>query len=274
MFTENKRDGYLNTRGEIAIAAIFESADRFSEGLAAVQIDRKYGYINVKGKSAVKPSFALAFPFRSGFARVIKQSGCLYIGYGPCDFFNPVILPFTFSAYRQPMTDQPPCMYSFIDRTGRVLSPTTYRDAKDFSEHLAAVGNGRLWGFLDANGTTAIPLQYENAEPFSEGLAAVEIDGKWGYVNHAGELVIASTFLTAFPFSEGVAVTKTAVLQYHFIDKTGKPAIRESFSGASSFVLGRAHVQYGVDHDSATWAYIDHRGRQLFRYSKNGKLTP
>lgn len=266
--------GYLNTRGEIAIPARFEFANDFSEGFAAVQLGRKYGYIDPEGRFVVKPSFGLAFPFKNGFARVIKESSCLYIGYGPCDAFNPVILPFTALRYPAPTTWKGPrCRYSFIDRAGRELSSSTHREAKDFSEQMAPVGDGRAWGFIDANGTVVLPLKFQNAEPFSEGLAAVQINGKWGYVNHSGNLVIAPTFLAAFPFSEGLALTIISGWRYQFIDKVGNPVIPGPFTGASSFVMGLAHVRSGVDYDSATWAYIDHQGHAVFRYNERGLLA-
>lgn len=272
-FRQGDRFGYLNTRGEVVVPAMFDAADRFSEGLAAVQIDRRYGYIDSQGRLAIKPNFGLAFPFKNGFARVINETGCLYIGYGPCDAFNPIVLPFTGLLYRTPTGKEPRCRYSFIDRTGRELSARTYREAKDFSEQTAPVGDGRVWGFIDANGTTVIQLTYQNAEPFSEGLAAVQIQGKWGYVNHAGNLVIAPGFLAAFPFSDGLAVTMIDGWQYEFIDKKGKRAIPVSFTGASSFVMGLAHVRSGVNYDTATWAYINHQGQTVFRYDERGSLA-
>ena len=272
-FRQGDRFGYLNTRGQLAVPAMFEAVDRFSEGLAAVQIGRKYGYISPQGRFVIKPCFGLAFPFKNGFARVIKESGCLYIGYGPCDAFNPIVLPFTGLRYRTPTGKESRCRYSFIDRTGRELSANTYREAKDFSERTAPVGDGRAWGFIDINGTTVIPLTYQNAEPFSEGLAAVQVGGKWGYVNHAGKPIIPATFLTAFPFSEGVAVTMINGWQYEFIDRTGKRAIPASFTGASSFAMGLAHVRSGVNYDAATWAYIDHQGQPVFRYDERGPIA-
>ncbi|HEY3936129.1 MAG TPA: WG repeat-containing protein [Bryobacteraceae bacterium] len=272
-FRQGDRFGYLNTHGQVAVPAMFEAVDRFSEGVAAVQIGRKYGYIGPQGRIVIKPSFGLAFSFKNGFARVIKESGCLYIGYGPCDAFNPMVLPFTGLQYRMPTGKETRCRYSFIDRAGRELSANTYREAKDFSEQTAPVGDGRAWGFIDTNGTMVIPLAYQNAESFSEGLAAVQIDGKWGYVNHAGKLVIAPTFLAAFPFSEGLAVAMINGWQYEFIDRTGKRAIPASFTGASSFVMGLAHVRSGVNYDAATWAYIDHQGQFVFRYDERGPLA-
>ena len=73
----------------------------------------------------------------------------------------------------RPSFREPRCNYSFIDTNGRQLFDKNYPDAKDFSEELAPVGDGWLWGYIDKNGTVIIPLKYEAAEPFSEGLAAV-----------------------------------------------------------------------------------------------------
>jgi hypothetical protein len=36
--------------------------------------------------------------------------------------------------------------------------------------------------------------------------------------------------------------------------------------------MGLAHVRYGVKYENATWAYIDHVGRPVFRYSDHGVL--
>lgn len=265
----NGKYGHWNTRGVVVIPPRFQSADRFSEGLALVQIGSKYGYIDRKGSFVIPPRFALAFPFRNGIARVIKQSGCLYIGYAPCDF---TVLPLPSSPHALPNQDIARCRYSFVDGSGRTLFPATYQDANDFSEGLAPVGDGRRWGFINAKGAMVIPPRYQNAQPFSEGLAPVSINDKWGYVDHAGRLVIAPAFPLATPFSEGVAVTEIPGGQYEFIDKTGSRAIPGLFEGASSFVMGLAHVRYGTE--DPTWAYIDHHGHPVFRYNQHRILAP
>lgn len=270
-FEESGKTGFLNRQGHVSILPTFDSAGPFSDGLAAAQVGGKYGYVDLTGTFVIQPSFMLALPFSGGVARVIKRRGCLYIGYGPCDSFNPLLLPFALGKYQQPTMQEPHCTYSFIDKVGRDLFATTYRDAKDFVEGLAPVGDGKRWGYVNASGSLAVPLLYQNAEPFSDGLAAVQTKGRWGYVNHAGNLIIKATFLAAFPFSEGVALTMDTDSQYRFIDKTGLQAIPGSFTIASSFAMGRAHVRNGINYNAASWAYIDHSGRVVFRYTAQGE---
>jgi WG containing repeat len=273
-FQENGKMGYLDKQGRVSIPPSFEQASSFSEELAAAAIGERYGYINRTGSFVIQPRFVLALPFRNGVARVVKQSGCLYIGYDPCSYFNPLVLPFTLEKYQRPTGKEPPCTYSFIDRAGRDLFPTRYREAKDFAEGLAPVGDGQQWGYVDGNGRLVVPLQYQSAEPFSEGLAVAQIRGKWGYVDHAGKWVIPATFARALGFSEGVGLTIDAAGQYRFIDKRGMQTITGSFTGASSFVMGRAHVRTGSNYETATWEYIDHAGHAVFRYSANGRQRP
>ncbi len=273
-FEQGAKVGYLNKQGLVSIPPLFDSADSFSEELAAVEVGDRYGYISRTGILVIKPAYVLALPFSNGIARVVKQGGCLYIGYGACDPFNPLVLPFQPGKYRHPTMHERPCAYSFIDKTGRELSPTTYRDAKDFAEGLAPVGDGSRWGFVNVNGSIAIPLQYQNAQPFSEGLAAVEMNGKWGYVNHSGAIAIPATYAAALGFSEGIGLILDASGQYQFIDKQGRQAIPGSFIVASSFAMGRAHVRTGIGYDTARWAYIDRSGRAIFRYTANGEIRP
>ena len=61
----------------------------------------------------------------------------------------------------------------------------------EFSEGLALVQKGSLWGFINKNGEEVIPCRYDIAYDFSEGLAVVWKDGLWGYVNKNGN----STFV-------------------------------------------------------------------------------
>jgi hypothetical protein len=161
----------------------------------------------------------------------------------------------------------PRCKYTFVDVSGKVLFRSDFIDAKDFSEGLAPVGDGKHWGYVDKSGALRIPLQYEDAEPFSEGTARVRQAGKWGFIGRTGAFVIAPRFASALDFSEGIAVVVDREHMYRFIDKSGHQVIRGAYTGASSFVMGLAHVRVGVDYYSAKWSYIDRTGRTVFTYS-------
>jgi hypothetical protein len=61
--------GYIDHNGKIVILARFDRAEKFSEGLAIIQIDGKYGYINTDGKIVIPPlGFEFIYPFKNGLA--------------------------------------------------------------------------------------------------------------------------------------------------------------------------------------------------------------
>lgn len=71
---KNEKVGYINTKGQFIIPPIYEKADEFGEGSAAVIIDGKYGYIDSSGQVIISPQFDFAVPFRNGQA-FVKQNG-------------------------------------------------------------------------------------------------------------------------------------------------------------------------------------------------------
>ncbi len=269
-YRDEKKWGYINRQGKVAIPPVFDSAGDFSEGVALVWVNQLYGYIRKDGTIAIKPKYVWASEFSDGAARVIEHGECRYVGYGPCDPLNPTMLPYAPNS--RPSPTAPRCQYSFIDKGGNRLFEGTYPDAKDFAEGLAPVGDGKSWGYIDKNGNMVIPFRYESAEPFSEGLALVQIDRKWGYIDHGGKLIIPAIFQGAVDFSEGLALVGDGADRVWFIDRTGRRAIPHVYTFASSFVMGLAHVRQGVDYDRAKWSYIDKRGKAVFTYSdQSGK---
>ena len=75
------KGGYLNTRGEWAIAPQFDDLRDFSEGLAAVNlgancgIGGKWGYIDRDGRVAIPFHFLSAGQFSDGRACVVRKQG-------------------------------------------------------------------------------------------------------------------------------------------------------------------------------------------------------
>lgn len=257
--------GFVDRQGTFAIAPTFDSAGFFSDGLAAVKVGQLLGFVGKDGSIEIAPKYFYAADFHEGAARVIEEGQCLYVGYMPCDFYNPVVLPYN-PDVRQP-ANVPKCRYSFVNRRGTRLFDTRYPDAKDFSQGLAPVGDGKLWGYVDYRGRIMIPFRYDDAEPFSEGLARVKTNGKWGYIDRDGRMVIPAIYLVANDFSEGLAVVGSTYSTNWYIDAKGRQAIPGLFEAASAFVMGLAHVRVGQDYYQAKWSYIDHNGRAIFTYS-------
>lgn len=88
--------------------------------------------------------------------------------------------------------------YGFIDPTGYLVVPCTWKNAGSFSEGLAPVqADNGLYGFIDKTGKVVIPCQYTHVGSFEDGVAAAEMGGKTMFINHSGE--------ATFTFPEGVA---------------------------------------------------------------------
>ena len=64
------RWGYIDKSGKVVIAPQFESADGFSEGLAAIHQCGKAFFIDQTGKTVIEDNFNYASAFSGGLARV------------------------------------------------------------------------------------------------------------------------------------------------------------------------------------------------------------
>jgi hypothetical protein len=149
---------YYDRNGKLAIPKVFQDADKFSEGLAAVTpigSSNEAGYIDKQGNLVIKPQeFSYTGPFKDGMA------------------------PVNFSRYPS-TTDQDEVL---INRSGKLLLPKdeAYQRVEDgISEGLALVRSredNRC--FINDQGEIVIPCKFKVASPFSEGLAAVAIEVK------------------------------------------------------------------------------------------------
>ncbi len=132
--------GFVDKTGKLAIAAQFEDADNFSEGLAPIKIGgetiwcppdatgsrlgftMRWGYIDRAGKLVIPPQFESAAPFSEGLAAIHN-----------CD-----------QAY-------------FIDKTGKTVISGNFRYVSSFSGGLAQIQtmttDGLLSGYVDKSGT-------------------------------------------------------------------------------------------------------------------------
>ena len=79
--------------------------------------------------------------------------------------------------------------------------------ATRFSEGLAAVRSGGLWGFIDPGGRWVLPPAFADARPFRGGAAAVSIQGRWGFIDRKGKVLVPLAFEAAGSFNEGLALT-------------------------------------------------------------------
>jgi hypothetical protein len=273
------KEGYMNLAGQVVIQPRFEKAEYFSEGLAAVRINKKWGYINRAGEVVIQPRWqdndgwvGAVEPFREGLASVTE-----YASWSVRDDSN-------YWIYK--------CGY--IDKTGRyVIQPKGRQGCASFKNGIAEVvlhyddpeyDNGKTPAiYFDTKGNqVAKPADTDCRARyhFSEGLGlgfSVKENRHDGYVNEKCEYVfkLAPEIITLEPnsaFSSGLALAYKKVEGkelYGYIDRQGKVAIPFQFFGAAPFSDGLAAVQK-EEHE---YSYINTKGETLFRTDSVGAAS-
>jgi hypothetical protein len=77
--SQNGKTGFIDSTGQFIIKPQFQSANDFSEGLAAVRMGGTYGFIDESGHMVVQPQFDYATAFHEGLALVYNDGKPLFI---------------------------------------------------------------------------------------------------------------------------------------------------------------------------------------------------
>ncbi len=187
---ENGRWGYTDQSGKLVIAAQFDAALPFKDGLARVgvvdeefpEIDArpniKWGYIDERGRVLVELRYAVL----RGFSENLAAAALLDMEkperptLGRHNRFN--------------------LKWGYLDRSGREVIPMQFLAAGDFADGLAHVnaggggsesGEGSLcgppgnYGYIDRTGAFVIKPQFHSASQCQNGRARVSV-GRTTYV--------------------------------------------------------------------------------------------
>lgn len=252
--------GFINLSGEEVIPVIYEKAEDFSEGLAAVRLKGKWGYIDNDGKTVIPFQYNSATSFKGGSAKVIGENMELEIGKDGNSYKAPEVLyttvyseglavsynsehkygyaaepygevknsiPYLFDSaakfQRGRAAVKKDGKWGFINIYGEVVIPFKY-DAvfSGFFDHLAPVQTGGKWGYIDRDGKVVIPMIYDSVYWFSGGNASVKIGRKWGSIDRAGKIIVPAKYKKEIWWSCGMAPVLDDKNKYGFYDETGK----------------------------------------------------
>jgi hypothetical protein len=208
------RYGYINKDGQLVTPIEFEHASGFSEGLAVVQVDEKFGFLDPPRGQLVIPAqffFVDLGGFSEGLVEVITANYELHY----IDKSGKTVLNFGDDWRRNSLN--PLTRFSVLGGWPR------------FSEGLATVPKGDLWGFIDHSGKFVIEPRYASAQYFMNGLAAVCVIKKkgrdhaniWGYVDKTGKMVIPAQFESAGWFRGCLADVEMGD-KTGYVDRRGK----------------------------------------------------
>jgi len=243
---KNRKWGYIDASGKVAIEPQFERAAPFSEGLAHVWTATHSGFINQTGEFVFRIPLRRGThgdPFAEGMAWFSSVQKYAYVKYG------------------------------YVNKAGEIVIKAQFDEARSFSEGLAAVRVGKKWGFIDRAGALVIKPRLEHASEFHGGLAVFftrycTADQQCGYIDKTGKVVIEPQFQWAGRFAGGLAAVTSGARYAHrgpaafvggtwkYIDKTGKPAFGREFKGAQEFSEGLGCVEI-----NGRWGYINREGK-------------
>jgi WG containing repeat len=252
LFRKNGKLGFIDRTGKIVIPAKFDSAHKFSEGLAAVNIGAKWGFIDPSGKIVIPARFDYVYNFSDGLAAVevdrkwgfIDSTGKIVI---PVDLEGSGSFKNGLAYITIPITGRD----SFtIDKTGKVVATPSPDPAKEAAQGendgLIPFDRDRKVGYEDRTGKIVVPAKFDllgfDRGGFDRGLAPVCLNQKCGYIDKTGKIVVPLQFdLVANRFNDGLAWVNIGK-KLGYINKTGKLVIPARY--------GKADIGKGVCNDS------------------------
>ena len=264
-----------------------------SVDLFVIRVNKKYGFIDRTGKVVIEPKFDFANDFVEGFALVGIRNDELKLAY--IDTNGKVVISLqtggnnfseglaALGVGEFTMHGGGDHKFGFIDRSGKQVIETSFREARAFSEGLSAVMNEEgKWGYINKTGNTVIPFQFEDAFSFSEGLACVLTNGLFGFIDKSGKIVIEPRFAVPSQFKEGLAAVELPVKDFKpykyygtyvrplgelmFVDKIGNTAIKfdSNVKKINDFSEGLASLEIERKEKDFYTRFIDKQGKVVF----------
>lgn len=265
-FLKGDKFGFSDKNRKLVIAANYEDAQPFREGMALVKLNGKYGFIDKAGKEVI--------PLKYDDVTLLDESPFLLKDENP---LHATLL-------KVKLNDK----WGLVDTTGKELSPIKYDDLDMFHDGLFIVAINKKVGFIDATGTEVIPLKYDQVHEI-EGrrlyvranaddgmLINVKLNEKWGFIDRNGREVIPPKYDVTEPFVGGIAVVGLNK-KFGFIDKTGAEIIPLKYDDAQTgkglFMLKDANADGERLLNvmlNGKWGFIDRTGKEVIPFKYEG----
>lgn len=287
--------GYMNQNGELIIAVMYDNAQFFYEGLAAVKVNGKYGFIDNMNKMVIAPEYDTTLHFSEGWCAVgvndTSSESPMPLQWGYIDATGK-IMQFTdipalgaaasFHNNRAMISEIGMDEPKYINRRGEVIfkqegyyffnDPDVY-----FREGILKVmkplGSDGLFQtlFVDTNGKVleGFKTDYDDVGQFKQGMMWYRKGIHYGFLDRTGKEVIEAKYDTVLDFSEGWARVSqrmemnpnTGKLEggiHGYINNLGEWMLQPKARMGYSFSNGYARV-----FENGKWGYMNTMGSMV-----------
>ena len=251
-------DGFKLIEGFIGIGGL----EGYHEGLVAVTKNKKWGFLDANGKIAIELKYDLVSIFDDSYA-VAKRGNDFFVinkaGEETKIMGEDLINAKHFSEGLAPFTNSDK-MSGYIDVNGKAAIPAKFLTVGYFTDGLAwAKTSDKKVGYIDTKGEWVINAQFDAAKNFDpiSGLARIKTDGKWAYVNKTGEIINMDDTESWGDFSEGLAKGKKAGKTGYYNNKS-EWVIAPEYEGGRNFKNGFVAVK-----KDDKWGFINQSGEWI-----------
>ncbi len=235
----------------------------FNEGMAPIQVDKKWGYLNTQGKLIIPAKYDYVTEFREGVAtaKIGKQWYILDKQGKETVVSIPNLKNLRDFVNGYAIFDNMDKKFGFINTKGEVVIEPKFSSVGDFHDGLAwAKNDQKLSGYINTRGEWVIQPTYNATHNFDvkSGMAMVKVLKEWFYIDKAG-VALKLDFDKIDDFHNGIAMARKGD-KIGFIDKTGKWIIEPQFEAARDF-----ENEYAAVKKNGKWGIINTKGEWVIQ---------
>ncbi len=166
-YKKDGKYGFIQSNGEIIIAANYDQVSPFKEGLSIVLSGEFYGAIDKRNHLVIDGKFDDMEDFNLGKSIVEKDN-----------------------------------VFGLVDRVGNFIFPLEYEDMGWLTDSLLYAKKNGVFGIYNASNSVQSELFFEDIIPFDGDLARVMKNGKVGYINRQLAFVLQAEFDDLIPYTD------------------------------------------------------------------------
>lgn len=251
--------GYINEKGQWAIAPEYKKANEFQGRYAAVSAnDQQWLFIDRKGNLIFSEVYDTIIQYQEGAYSIVSENQ-------QWKYYNPLMKPLSDNWYKEahPFSDEGIARVKkdsfeyYIDLFGQIVFKAD--ELLDFKDGIGVFRKGNLWGWVDENGDEII------APKFSKVFAN---QGEYLFVSNDNSLLIVKkngeTVQEIISDKEDVVLTKSAFIYevkptYFIVDIFKSNYKRLTYDEVGDISYGFIAVK-----KDGLYGYIDIEGKEIF----------